>query len=215
MKRQTILCTIPIIMAVQSVAFADFTDPAWYTGDTRNKVEVGTSGICTVLITKESENNKIVYVNQADDVFDGSIPFLLKENPEIGKYTVGLGSENGLKRETYLYVGADSNNSNDLYMKRLQEEEQNEDNQTWNIGYYATVNETQYGNYTYLKVGYKEGDDTKYGSFLLRDGDYTSYSGEGDIYLIFQINNVPTAYKDSVAVYMSTDDGLSSQGGDN
>ena len=143
--------------------------------------------------------------------------FLLKTNPEIGRYTVKLGSSTGSPTETYFYVGADSDNSSDLYMKRLQNEEYNGDDPeaedlTWNIGYYATVTADEYENYTYLKVGYKDGATTKYGSFTLKGvGDYpATYSGEGDLYLIFQLNNVPTANKDSAAVYLSTTSGPSS-----
>ena len=210
MRKSAIAAVFLAVMTVNISVFADFTDPAWYTGDTRDKAEVNAGGYSTVIITKDSDGS-IVYLNQADSIYSGSMNFLLKTNPEIGRYTVKLGSSTSSPMETYFYVGADSDNpgdSGDLYMKRLQNERDNGDG-TYDIGYYAMVNSTQYGNYTYLKVGCKNGDANKYGSIQLKAGDYTQYSGSGDIYLIFQLNDVPAAYRDSAAVYL----GPSSPGG--
>ena len=223
MKRLAALATMLAVMTANSAVLADFTDPAWYTGDSRDTAQVNTEGYSTVLIAKESDSdtvadNDIVYVNQADDPATGFVDamvFLLKNNPEIGRYTVTLCKKNGEQTETYFYVGADSNNDNDIYMKRLQNEEPNgdpdESDTTWNIGYYAMVSADDYGDLNSLKVGYKDGATLSYGGFSLKEGTYPATSGDGDIYLIFQLNDVPAAYKDSAAVYLSQDSVSSSQ----
>ena len=201
MRKSAIAAVFLTVMTVNISVFADFTDPAWYTGDTRDKAEVNAGGYSTVIITKDSDGS-IVYLNQADSIYSGSMDFLLKSDPEIGRYTVKLGSESGTSTQTYFYVGADSNNpgdSGDLYMKRLQNEEPNgepdDSETTWNIGYYAMIPVEDYSGYNYLKVGYKDGDTLKYGSA-------PTYSGEGSLYLIFQLNNVPSDQRYSAAVYL-------------
>ena len=208
MRFLTVAASFLAVMAMNVSVFAEGEYPAEYTGGTHDSASLDAKGYSTVLITKASDEDDIVYIDQSDDAFSGSMTFLLKEDPDVGRYIVRLGSENGAKT-TYFYVGVDSNNDNDKYMSRLQNEESN--NGTYNIGYYATVSANDYGNLNSLKVGYKDGETLRYGGFSLKEGTYPATSGTGDIYLIFQLNDVPAAYKDSAAVYLSQSSVSSSQ----
>ena len=215
MKRLAALAAILAMAAVQSVALADsdFTYPAEYTGGSSDSAKVGAddvAGYSTVLITKDEPDGEIVYVNQADSAYSGAQNFLLKSNPAVGKYKVllGSGSNNASPKETYFYVGVDSDEEGDLAMNRLRNEESGAGTGTYNIAYYAMVPAGNLNSYNSLKVGYKEGNSSPvYGGFDLSEGTWvpTYYTGNGNIYVIFQLNDVPNTIKDSVAVYLSED----------
>ena len=209
MKRLATFAAILAIFAIQTAALADgFTEPAQYTGGDVDTAQVNADGYKTVLITKDDSDGTIVYIGQAANAFEGEKDFLIKSDPAIGKYVLKMGSKDGRSTyQTYFYVGVDSNNEEDLYMRRLQNERDNPDGSS-DIGFYTTVSADIYNDYKSLKVGFKGGvTPPRYGGFSLKAGDYpTSYSGEGDLYLIFQLNGVPSAYKDSAAVYLSKSD---------
>ena len=189
------------VLSVSVTALADAT--ATDTGRNEATTTVtGASDYSTVLITDSSNN--IVYVNQADSSFSASTDFLLKANPGYGKYNVKLGSENLTPANIYFYVGVDAPKEGDVTMKRLQNEETSDGGTTYNIGYYTEVGANYATTYNSIKVGYA--DNPAYGGFDLGEHwDDTHYSGSGSLYLIFQLNDVPASWKDSVTVFLSSD----------
>ena len=203
MKRIVCLAALTAVLSISVLALAEdtetFTFPAEYTGGTSDSATVNAAGYSTVLIAKDEENGEVVYIDQADNKYTAAQSFLLKSDPAVGKYKVMLGSETGEPYQTYFYVGVDSLNSSDKAMTRLQKEVQNTD-ETYNIGYYTYLDANDAKTYKSLKVGYA--GDKKYGGFDLSGGNY---SGSGDLYLIFQLNDVPPDWKDSVTVFLSPD----------
>ena len=127
----------------------------------------------------------------------------MKENPAYGKYTVQLGGENVDLAKTYFYVGVEPKQG-DVTMKRLQNEETTDKGTTYRIGYCAEIDSNYLSEYNSLKVGY--GGNAAYGGFML-EGDWkdTHYEGGGELYLIFQLNDVPSDWKDSVTIFLSPD----------
>lgn len=206
MKRLAAFAAILAMAAVQSAALADFTYPAEYTGGSADTATVSATGYSTVLITNDADDT-IVYVNQSDSTFDGATDFLLKSDPAFGKYKVLLGSGSGSAspKETYFYVGVDSDEAGDLSMNRLRNEESGAETGTCNIGYYAEVPANVFNDYESIKVGYDQSGSSVYGGFPLNAENWTTYTGDGALYLIFQLNDVPNTIKDSVAVYLSED----------
>lgn len=208
MKRIVCLAALTAILSIGVTAFAEdtetFTFPAEYIGGTSDTASVNAAGYSTVLITKDEENGEIVYIDQADNVYSSGSDFLVKANPEVGKYKVTLGSETREPYQTYFYVGVDSLNSNDKAMTRLHNEELNEAETGYNIGYYTELAANDAKTYNSLKIGYA--DNVKYGGFDLAGGAWdTNYSGEGDLYLVLQLNDVPSAWRESVTVFLSPD----------
>lgn len=189
------------ILAISSTALADTSATDTDNSAATTKV-TGADAYSTVLIT-DSEN-RIVYVDQDDDTFDASVDFLIKTDPGYGKYNVKLGGEDVEAVNTYFYVGVEPEEG-DVTMKRLQNEETPDSGDTYKIGYYAYIESEDVEKYNSLKVGFD--GNPKFGGVDL-DGDAwdkTHYSGSGDLYIIFQLNDVPSAWKDSVTVFLSTD----------
>ena len=208
MKRIVYIAALTAVLSIGITALAedngDFTYPAEYLGGASDTAKVNAAGYSTVLIEKDDENGEIVYVDQADDAYTGAQSFLLKSDPDVGKYKVTLGSEANGAYQTYFYVGVDSSNPADKAMTRLQNEVQNKAETGYNIGYYTELAASEASTYKSLKVGYA--DNQKYGGFDLSGGAWdTNYSGEGDLYLVFQLNDVPSTWKDSATVFLSTD----------
>ena len=206
MKRIVCLAALTAVLSISVPAFADdannFTFPAEYTGGTSDTASVDADGYSTVLIAKDEENGEIVYIDQADNVYTGVVPFLVKSDPAVGKYKVMLGSETGEPYQTYFYVGVDSPNSADKAMTRLQNDE---GSSTRKIGYYTTVSGNDYDNFTAIKVCYTNKGVLTYGGFPIDRWDETVYSGSGALKLIFQLNDVPEAWSDSISVYLTKD----------
>ena len=206
MKKLLCLAALTAILSISITALAEDTEtfivPAEYTGGTSDSATVNAASYSTVLITKDEEDGKIVYIDQANSPYSGAQNFLLKSDPDVGKYKVTLGSENGAY-QTYFYVGVDSLNASDKAMTRLQNEVQNTD-ATYNVGYYTELAASQASTYKSLKVGYS--GNAKYGGFDLAGAVWdTNYSGEGDLYLVLQLNDVPSAWRESVTVFLSPD----------
>ena len=202
MKKLAAFAMAITVLSLSVTALADVA--ATDSGKTAAETTVtGAGDYSTVLITDSSGN--VVYVDQADGLFDAPMPFLIKANPDYGKYTVKLGGENIDPASTYFYVGVDAPKQGDVTMKRLQNEETPDNGATYRIGYYAEVEAGYASIYHALKVGYD--GNPKYGGFDLgQNWDETHYTGGGSLYLIFQLNDVPSAWKDSVTVFLSTDE---------
>ena len=91
-----------------------------------------------------------------------------------------------------------------MLITKEQNEKQNEAKDGYNIGYYAYVDANYAKTYNSLKVGYS--GNSAYGGFKLDDNwKDTKYSGTGKLYLIFQLNDVPSDWMDSVTVFLSPD----------
>jgi hypothetical protein len=211
MKKIVGIAALLAVMTVSASAFADgeaasTVIPAHYTGSSSDSVDVDADGYSTVLITKDA-NDSIVYIDQASSAFSGSMNFLLKSiNPstDAGRYTVLLGSGSGDPKETYFYVGVDSNGATDVYMDRLQNERTEDEGLTYDIGYFADVAIADVSSFSSLKVGYRNSGSTVYAGLPFNQGSYTEISGEGNVHLYFQLNDVPADKKDDIAVYLST-----------
>jgi len=209
MKRLAAIVALATIFSVSGTAFADAIDvDALYNNGSStntNAAEVSATSYSTVLITKDAAPNagEVVYVNQADGSFTDGQLFLLKSGAEPGWYTVKVGNSSGDMGETKLYVYGVTQQSGDLPMTRLPGEETSTKGGK-NIGYYTTISATDYNNtYNSVKVGFTDGSTTNYGGFALRDGAYTTLSGEANVRLLFQLNNVNTEYADSIGVFLS------------
>ena len=206
MKRIVCLAALTAILSIGVTAFAEdtetFTFPAEYIGGTSDTASVNAADYSTVLITKDEENGEIVYIDQADNVYTGVVPFLVKSDPAVGKYKVMLGSETGEPYQTYFYVGVDSSNLDDKPMTRLQNDEGADKR---NIGFFTTVSGDDYDDFAAIKVCYTNKGVLTYGGFPIDKWDETVYSGSGALKLIFQLNDVPEAWSDSISVYLTTD----------
>lgn len=93
MKKLTVLAVLLLAMTASGIAFAEGITGEYDSQD--NGVSTDVSGYSTVIITKGtsdiSEEN-VVYINQADSAFDGTVQFLLKgESPDDGKYKITVG----------------------------------------------------------------------------------------------------------------------------
>ena len=197
------IAAFTMAIAVLSLSVTAFADVAATDSGKEAAVTTvtGAEEYSVVLITDCKD--KVVYANQADTSFDGSVDFLLKENPAYGKYTVQLGGENVDLAKTYFYVGVEPKQG-DVTMKRFQNEETLDKGKTYRIGYCAEVDTEYAKEYNSLKVGID--GNAAYGGFKL-EGTWkeTHFEGGGDIYLIFQLNDVPSDWKDSVTVFLSND----------
>ena len=201
MKKTAAFTMAIAVLSLSVTAFADAaaTDAG---KDTATTTVTGADSYSTVLITDSSDN--IVYVDQADTLFGAEVDFLLKADPAYGKYNVKLGGESITPTSTYFYVGVDAPKTGDVVMKRLQNEETNKDGTGYNIGYYTEVEANYASTYNALKVGY-DGHSTYGGFDLGQNWKDMHLEGEGSLYLIFQLNDVPSYMKDSVTVFLSHD----------
>ncbi len=192
-------------LSVTALADAAATD----SGKTAAETTVtGAGDYSTVLITDSSGN--VVYVDQADGLFDATMPFLIQANPNYGKYTVKLGGENVEPTSTYFYVGVDADpQKNDVPMKRLSYTGTSTENDItyYTAGFYKTIKATEFSNYKSLKVGYDNGEKTVWGGFDLADNwrELPKISGEGDLTLIFELDEIEADEIDSVSVFLSPD----------
>ena len=151
-----------------------------------------------------------MYVDQADTIFDGQVDFLLKANPHYGKYNVKLGGENVEPTSTYFYVGVDADpQNNDVPMKRLSYTgTSTEDNTTYyTAGFYKTVGAAELEDYKSLKVGYYNGEKTVWGGFDLTKNwsSLPVMTGEVELVLIFELDQIEADEIDSVLVFLSKD----------
>lgn len=214
------------MLSVNTAAFASST--ATYTGSAGNEAEVTeTDGYNTVIISRVADEadptdaDNIVYIDEAADVFSGTIDYLIKENPEYGRYRAKLGSKSSGTASMYFYIGIDkpSGDSSAVTMERVGEEPDPKGEGYWNVGYILEVPISQYNLFNSVKVSYDSGDnyiENEAGD--IKTGGYnkvaemaapyyknwpSNISGTGNVKLAFQINHVPAAYKDSITVYMS------------
>lgn len=190
-----------------SIAYAD--NIAAYTGGSENTATItDTSDYSTVLITKASDNpiskDSVAYIYQADNVFDASMNFILKANPSVGLYNVKLGNEEGTSASTTFYIGVNSNNDSDVPMTRLSSNRSADGK--YSTGFFRTVSASEYESYNSLKVGYNNGEQDVYGGFVLKDNGFPQTTGEGDLTLIFELNQIEEDEIDSVSVFLSTDE---------
>lgn len=220
-----------ILTAMVSIGVTVFADNAAYTGSSSNSayVNYAANTYDTVIITKVQDasgaplpEEDIFYAGQYSDyIASPTSTWLIKENPDYGKYKVVLGSEAGKKKSMYFYIGIDNMDSaNDTLMTRIGEEEIKPG--FWNVGYTLEVSIADYNAANAVKIAYDENEDTTYandtvgGSVTVGGykkqamkpnlylGDWPqTISGEGTVKLAFQINYVPEAYKDSISAYLS------------
>ena len=87
------------------------------------------------------------------------------------------GSGSASPKETYFYVGVDSDEAGDLAMNRLRNEESGAETGTCNIGYYAEVPADVFSAYESIKVGYDQSGSSVYGGFPLNAENWTTYTG--------------------------------------
>lgn len=219
-----------VLTAIMSMSANVFADEATYTGSSSNSAYLSFAGSAydTVIITKVPDDSNvplpdedIVYAGQYTDSVVSPSTWLLKANPDYGKYKVVLGSETGKKKSMYFYIGIDNMDSaNDTPMTRVGEEEITSG--LWNVGYVLEISIADYNTANAVKIAYDENEDITYandgenGSVTV--GGYEKYamkpnlylgdwpqtiSGEGTVKLAFQINYVPEEYKDSITAYLS------------
>lgn len=229
--KKRIIPALAVLMCLNSVAFASSTSE--YSGSGDNQAHVTDAGqYKTVVISKlpddgstpaNTADSSIVYINQTtSSAFTSTIDFAIKENPSYGKYKVRLGSPSGAIETSYFYIGVDTPNSEtDVAMTRVGEENIKEG--YWNVGYVLETDFTTYNNANAVKVAYDEAENTTYANdsvnkviiiggynkeaekpnSYLGDWPQTILSGSGEVKLAFQINYVPTEYKDSITAYLS------------
>lgn len=201
------LAGITVLTAALTVGITAFADStATYTDTTNNTVSVTDTGSYqTVMITKADDPTNVVYLNQTDNnSFGATADFMLKDDTDYGKYTVQLGNESGATSSVYFYIGMDNPNGEDIAMTRVGEEASKG---KYNVGYMAELTTDQYNGVSAIKVVYSDSGTTKTGGYRLDDMfDNTYVSGGGGINLLFQINGVATAYKDSITVFLSNDE---------
>ena len=200
--------TITVLsLSITALADATATDSGKTTATT---TVTGAGSYSTVLITDCSDDNNIVYVDQADTIFDAQVDFLLKANPNYGKYNVKLGGENVDPTSTYFYVGVDADpQKDDVPMKRLSYTGTSTENNTtyYTAGFYKTVEADELKDYKSLKVGYNNGTQTVWGGFdLTKNWSYLpEISGDGDLVLIFELDQIEANEIDSVLAFLSHD----------
>ena len=210
MKKLAAFAALATVLAVSVTAFADASADASvaYTGGAENTATVtGINGYSTVLIT-DSENN-IVYVNEEDSAFSGIKNFLMKNSGSqlVGQYTARFGSGSGNYETKTFYVGVKSTDESDVPMTRLSSNLEDEVNNTYSTGFFRTVSAKEYGDYNSLKVGYKNGSQDVWGGFALKGNGFpeTITTGEGDLALVFELNEIEEKQIASVSVFLSPD----------
>ena len=213
MKKMVLIATMLYAMLFCGGAvYADNT--AAYTGGSVNTATItDTSDYSTVIITKASDdpitNGSIVYVNQAKGMFNASMDFMLKANPDVGKYNVVFGAADRTTANTTFYIGVNSNNGSDVPMTRLSYTASTEEgNKTYyTAGFSTVINCDDYEDYNTLKVGYNNGTRNYYGGFPLNE-HWTPpvVSGEGDMMLVFVLDHIEEDELPTVSVFLSEDD---------
>ena len=209
MKKVAWAALAAVTVLFNTAVFADAT--ASYTGTEDNAAAVSGAGSYEVIcITKDDANvsgiteGNIVYLNQASDVYSGSMDFLLKANASPGKYKVRFGSSSVAPAPAYFYIMEAKNDSNvdDTSMTRLGEEAAGSG---YNIAYTITANIGSFADYKSVKVVFHdETEGDLVGGFEFNSGNYGVISGE--TMLVFQLNGVPEQYRNSVSVYLSEDE---------
>lgn len=200
MKRFAVIAAFAAVLSVGVTALAD-TPSMEYTGWGNNKATTTGAGEYSTVLIKNSIGN-IVYINQAESSFDGSVNFMMKANPVCGNYTVKFGNKNGDNTSTAFSVGVVADKDNDVPMMRLSSMEKDGKN---SAGFYTIVSGTDYSKFKSLKVGYNNGSETIYGGFDLKDGNDTVFSEESDLILIFELDEIEDNELDSVSVFLSND----------
>lgn len=144
-----------------------------------------------------TESN-IVYLNQADTSFSGSVDFLIKSSPADGVYTIMFGGDDGVSSETFR-IGMNEK-AGDVVMTAIEGENgvaavtDDQGKTTYNIGYTATA---KLGNYNSIII--KTADGTYMGCSL----PTPNMEGDGATTLGIQINGVEST-SDIETVWLST-----------
>lgn len=220
MKKFILIVSMLFAMSFRgNVSYADYT--AAYTGGDDNFATVtNIREYSTVLITKASDdpitNSDIVYVGQANDVFDASMNFMLKLNPSIGLYNVKLGSKYDTIGYATFYIGVNSDEPGDIPMTRLAYTASTEEDGIpyFTAGFELVTTCDVFSNYQTIKVGYKKDNQNRYVSFLLNENWTPEVSGDGSIMLVFVLDHIKEAELPTVSVFLSEDPLPSGSGND-
>lgn len=198
MKKIIACGTLLLALAAGTVSFAE--DVTYVTTDNSVKIN-NADGYRTVLVYSSDDDltaEKIVYVNQAEDgkSFSQAAQFLLKADPQNGKYTIRLGGGKTLSTFSKdFYIGVGSNTESNIKMEPITAEggfvKREDDN--WSIGYTVSVSEG-----TYRAILVQNGDKVMGYSI-----DPLTVSGQGGVNIGVQLDGVSEAEKDAIEVYLS------------
>ena len=195
--KKLLICMLSALAMLQcATAFAGNYD------STNNQVIVNESAKKTVIIARNTgavmTDDDIVYVGQADGGFSGA-SFLIKEQPQVGFYTIILGGD-GEKSEKTFFIGSaanlEENFANKIELKALSAIEA-EDTQNQEVTKaYVSDNTVTLDNIKSIVV--------KYGNKYACEEFGTVTSGGGDVKLAVKLEGIPAADKDNVNVWISS-----------
>ena len=202
MKKLAITLAVTVSLTFGISVFA--ADTATYDG-ADNYVKVGDdiSSFSTVLITKDTKDKDIAYINQADGVFSASMDFMLKDGSDDGEYTVKLGNASGTVKEIKFTISSTQPEPtvSEVEMEKLDGSESYKEGYK-NLAFVAE--DVKLGQYDAIKIVVDDGTGLKTGGFKLADLFETNLDKNSSVNLGLQINNIPdsvTITKVSLAVY--------------
>ncbi len=185
----------------------DYSD-SYYAID--NALDIDAADNKTVIIMKvdstddaEFEDSDIIYVDYEASGLESASGFMLKNNLDEGLYKVILDN-----KTSYFEIGTVIKTT-DIAMtgNDIAEYSDADGNKVYKKGFLATVSADDYFNCNSVKLVYNQ----VIGAWSLTDSEpshETQISGEGEVVLGVQINNIPDkATADNLSLYLS-DDGV-------
>lgn len=139
MKKALISMIAAAVMMLTSIT--SYADIIYKTGDSSLEItNAAESTKNTIIIKKDNESGTltdedIVYIDEADAGFSGTLTFLLKSNPPEGKYQIIFGGDDGTTSTKNFYIGMNKDAKDEIMTKSLAKE----DEQSNSVRYLCSV----------------------------------------------------------------------------
>ncbi len=196
MKKAVVAAAAVLTLAANIPAYADVSYD-----EEQHAIIGGAAGYQTVFVQKANEvysPKNILYVGENSSGFDAVVEFMLKEPAEAGDYIVRMGgSEAGSMKEVRFTISS-GEEQGDIQMTKIVSADEGD-----NVRVGFTADGVSLPGYKSILVTYTDenGGQINLGYPLSKLIDI---SMEGETSFGLQINNVPSKYKESISVSLST-----------